>query len=443
MLTLRHTLTTGGTLVTAFLIFNGYIAAQSPPRALTTLYSFMGGSDGYIPAAVAVSSGPSGNPILYGVSNGGTSNFGTVFSLAQQAAPVGTWNKTVLYNFTGGTSDGIGPNAVAVGGGGVVYGTTSGGGANRAGIVFSLTPPAAAGDAWTETVLYNFAAGLSPAPGLAIDSAPGGFPVLYGTTYRGGSSNLGTVYSLAPAASPSTAWTQAELYSFNGAPGDGATPLAGVAIGSGPGGRPVLYGTTGAGGVHGGGTVFSLTPPTARGGPWSETALANFVYGDKTVFRPAAPVLIDGGVLFGTLEYGGYSNCAVSPTPAGCGGIYAVTLPVPPGGATVDVLYKFSPSGPDTDAQNPTTGMVMGLGGILYGVTYHGGYSNLGALYSFTPPTSPGGAWTEALVHSFSEAGAAGNLPGGVVSDPGNGVIYGTTGYGGASNSGTVFSYTP
>jgi uncharacterized repeat protein (TIGR03803 family) len=214
-------------------------------------------------------------------------------------------------------------------------------------------------------------------------------------------------------------------------------------IGSLPGGRPVLYATTGAGGVHGGGTVYALTPPAAHGGPWSETVLANFVYGDKTVFRPAAPVLIDGGVLFGTLEYGGYSTCAASPTPPGCGGRYSVTLPVPPGGATVDVLYKFSSGGRDTDGQNPTTGMVMGLGGVLYGATYHGGSSNLGALYSFTPPTFPGGARTEALVHSFSSAGAAGNLPGRVVIDAGSGVIYGTTGYGGTSNSGTVFSYTP
>ena len=446
MLTLRHALTTGGTLLTAFLIFSGHIAAQSPPPALTTLYSFMGGSDGSTPTALVVGSGPGGNRILYGVSGGGTSNFGTVFSLTQQAAPVGTWNKTALYNFTGGTSDGVGPNALAVGTGpghSVVYGTTSGGGANSAGIVFSLTPPAAAGDPWTETVLYNFAAGLSPAPGLAVGSAAGGFPILYGTTYRGGSSNLGAVYSLAPPASPGAAWTQAELYSFNGAPGDGATPLAGVVVGCSPGGRNVLYGTTGAGGFHGGGIVYSLTPPAVHGGPWSETVLANFVYGDKTVFRPAAPVLIDGGVLFGTLQYGGYSTCAAAPPPPGCGGLYAVTLPVPPGGATVNVLYKFSSGGPDTDGQNPTTGMVMGLGGILYGVTNQGGIWNMGTLYSFTPPTSPGGAWAEALVHSFTEAGTDGSFPGSLVADPGNGVMYGTTGYGGTSNSGTVFSFTP
>jgi uncharacterized repeat protein (TIGR03803 family) len=426
--------------LTAFLIFNVAVAAQSPPRALTTLYSFMGGGDGYIPAALAVGSAPSGNPVLYGVTGGGTFNFGTVFSLTPPTAPVGTWNKTVLYNFTGGPGDGLSPIALVVGAGGVLYGTTSGGGISNTGVIFSLTPPTMAGGPWSETILYNFSSGTpSSTPGLAI--GPDG--VLYGTTYRGGSVDLGAVYSLTPPISPATAWTPAVLYSFKGGPIDGSAPLAGVVIGKGTGGRPVLYGTTGLGGVHNVGTVFSLTAPAISGAPWSEIVLASFGSSSTTVFRPAGPVLIDGGVLFGTAEYGGYHNCAAAPAPPGCGGIYAVKLPVPPGGATVDVLYKFSSGGPDTDAQNPTTGMVMGLGGVLYGATYHGGYSNLGALYSFTPPTSSGGAWTEALVHSFSEAGTAGNLPGGLVSDPGNGVIYGTTGYGGASNSGTVFSYTP
>jgi len=292
-------------------------------------------------------------------------------------------------------------------------------------------------------VLYNFAGGLSPTPGVAIGGGSSGHPVLYGTTYRGGSSDLGAVYSLTPPASPGAAWTEAELYSFKGGPSDGSTPLAGVVIGNGPSGRPMLYGTTGAGGAYGGGTVFSLTPPGAAGEPWTETVLVSFVYSGKTVFRPAAPVAIEGGVLFGTVEYGGYYTCA-APAPSGCGGLYAVTPPALPGGAwTPRLLYEFSAEGPDSDGQNPTTGMVMGLGGILYGVTNQGGIWNMGTLYSFTPPTSPGGAWAEALVHSFTEAGTDGSFPGSLVADPGNGVMYGTTGYGGTSNSGTVFSFTP
>jgi uncharacterized repeat protein (TIGR03803 family) len=441
MRTFQHSLVTGGALLTAFLIFNGHIAAQSPPPALTTLYSFAGGSDGFIPEALAVGSGPNG-PILYGVADGGPLDFGMVFSLTPPAAPLGVWNKTVLYDFTGGTSDGFFPNGLLVGGepGGrpVLYGTTVAGGANSAGIVFSLTPATAAGGPWTEAVLYNFASGLSPTPGLAM----GGGGVFYGTTYQGGSSDLGTVYSLTPPASPNAAWTQTEIYSFTGSRNDGSSPLAGVVIGEGPRGYPVLYGTTSAGGAYGGGTVFALTPPAAAGALWNETVLASFVDGGKAVFKPSARVIIDNGVLLGALEYGGYPNCDQVPSP-GCGGLYSVTLHTPPVGATVDVLYKFSPAGYDTDAQNPTTAMVLGLSGILYGSTYQGGSSNLGAMFSFTPPTSPGGSWTEALLHSFTGVGTDGSRPEGVVSDPGSGVIYGSTGYGGTSNSGTVYSFTP
>ena len=214
-------------------------------------------------------------------------------------------------------------------------------------------------------------------------------------------------------------------------------------IGGDVGGRPVLYGTTAAGGAYGGGTLYSLTPPAIAGDPWNESVLANFVFGHKTGYKPAAPVVIDGGKLFGTLEDGGYDTCTQTPTSAGCGGLYAAIPAAPSGNPwTVRVLYKFSATGDDTDGQNPSTGLVLGLGGVLYGTTYAGGTSDFGTVYAFTPPVSPGGVWTEKVLHSFT-AGADGSLPGSLVADPNNGVIYGITGAGGTANFGTVFSVTP
>jgi uncharacterized repeat protein (TIGR03803 family) len=60
--------------------------------------------------------------------------------------------------------------------------------------VYSLAPPASPGGAWTETILHNFtgADGANPYADVVIGS--GG--VLYGTTYIGGTANLGTVFSL-------------------------------------------------------------------------------------------------------------------------------------------------------------------------------------------------------------------------------------------------------
>ena len=96
--------------------------------------------------------------------------------------------------------------------------------------------------------------------GVAIGSGPSGHPVLYGTTNYGGTTSCylgcGTVFSLTPPASPGGSWTEAVLYSFQGTPGDGANPYAGLRSGSGG----VLYGTTQFGGTTSNGTVFKLTP---------------------------------------------------------------------------------------------------------------------------------------------------------------------------------------
>jgi serine/threonine protein kinase len=67
------------------------------------------------------------------------------------------------------------------------------------GTVFELTPPRHGRKVWTETVLYSFAVdlydfdGCNPAAGVAIGS--GG--ILYGTTATGGV-EVGSVFSLAP-----------------------------------------------------------------------------------------------------------------------------------------------------------------------------------------------------------------------------------------------------
>jgi uncharacterized repeat protein (TIGR03803 family) len=53
---------------------------------------------------------------------------------------------------------------LVIGPGGTLYGTSYYGGTAGYGTVFSLTPPAAAGGAWTETVLYSFQ-GVPTAPG--------------------------------------------------------------------------------------------------------------------------------------------------------------------------------------------------------------------------------------------------------------------------------------
>ncbi len=70
-------------------------------------------------------------------------------------------------------------------------------------------------------------------------------------------------------------------------------------------------------------------------------------------------------------------------------------------------------------------------------------------VYSLTPPVTGGGKWTETILHNF-QGGVDGALPSGVAVGS-DGVLYGTTNYGGSgacssgglTGCGTVFSLTP
>ena len=68
--------------------------------------------------------------------------------------------------------------------------------------------------------------------------------MLYGTTIAATAPDQGNVYSLTPPTSPGNPWTEIVLHTFSGA-ADGANPYAGLI--AGPGG--VLYGTTAGGGL--------------------------------------------------------------------------------------------------------------------------------------------------------------------------------------------------
>jgi hypothetical protein len=80
---------------------------------------------------------------------------------------------------SGGVAD---PNGLAIGSGGVLYGTTYAGG--TVGQVYSLTPPASPDSPWTFTVLHSFGGSDGAAPFSGVTIGAGG--VLYGTTTLGG-----------------------------------------------------------------------------------------------------------------------------------------------------------------------------------------------------------------------------------------------------------------
>jgi hypothetical protein len=100
------------------------------------------------------------------------------------------------------------------------------------------------------------------------------------------------------------------------------------------------------------------------------------------------------------------------------------------------IIHNFA--GAPSDGAFPYAGLTIGPGGIVYGTTYSGGTgscfdgaptSGCGTVFSLTPPSSPGGSWTESVLHNFTSID--GNGPTGTLVMDKSGVLYGTTSYGG------------
>jgi hypothetical protein len=397
--------------------------------------------------------------VLYGTTYTGGPNkchpggyrCGTVFELTPSTGAA--WTKTVLYSFSG--ADGAAPGASMVfGGNGALYGTTKAGGTgNNGGTVFELAPPATTGGVWTETVLYSLpggAGGQTPhTPYGGVLLGPGG--VIYGTAYSNyeadGSPAGGTVFMLAPPAAGGS-WTERTLVSFWPITALGNLLSAGVVSAGGS-----LYGTTSASSTLGDGcgSAFELSPPATGGSAWTATAIYSFGGGDgcsSQTLLTAAP----NGVLYGTTLVGG-SGTVCDIGAGGCGTVFQLTPPATAGGAwTEAVIYNFT--GSNGDGAIPSGGLALGKNGALYGTTAYGGSDTSGSLcrtytppgcgtvFKLTPPATSGGAWTETVLHSFTDQNGDGLLPGPLTISPG-GVLYGSTLGGGTAGYGTVFALEP
>ena len=230
-----------------------------------------------------------------------------------------------------------------------------------------------------------------------VQDAAGNF---YGTARRGG--RAGTVFSLAPTG------TLSRFYQFQG--GDGAVPAAGLlrdAAGN-------FYGTTEQGGLYGYGTVFRLTPAGAR------TVLHDFGQGDDGINPEGALVFGPDGLLYGTASAGGLY---------GYGTVFA--LAADGGGYVID--YDFG--GSRDDAATPNAALFLGTDGLLYGTTTYGGYHDDGTVFRL----SAAGDLT--ILHDFS--GLDGTYPDASLLQANDGNFYGVTSGGGTYDAGTVFRLRP
>jgi uncharacterized repeat protein (TIGR03803 family) len=311
-------------------------------------------------------------------------NTGEVFELTPPANAGGPWTLSFPYFFVGG----LYPNALVIASDSRLYGT----GASGGGGVFGLIPPAAPTGSWTESSLKSFAG--PPDDGAIYTSyvknastlledlpTTGGLlvrtGVLYGVTVRGGVNDAGTVFQMIPPKTGNSHWTETILYSFTGGD-DGENPNGNLIADK----NGVLYGAA-RGGATGLGVVFSLTPPSVAGEPWTESVLHNFS-GTPDGSYPQPGLVMKGGKIYGATNLGGNDSGCLAHTKYGCGTVFELTPPVNPGDPwSESLLHSFA--GVNGDGSFPYAGPVAGPDGKLYGTTFSGGKGGIGTVYQITP----------------------------------------------------------
>jgi uncharacterized repeat protein (TIGR03803 family) len=408
-------------------------------QTFTTLHNFGSQSyDGILPQG-GVIQGPNG--ALYGTTfQGGRWGRGTVYELLPPVSRGEPWTDVVLHSFKSG-----GANLTAglvMGPNGALYGVAPGGivAEGKYGMAFELDPPTEMSGDWIFSIIYQFTeTDGDPSSSLIFGSPFGCCQSLYGTTFYDGLSpsgppELATVYRMTPPPAAGALWTHTILYTFPGLT-QGMVPEGSLAVGS----AGTLFGVTADGGYVGGGcgndngcgTVFSLTPPTQAGGTWTKGILHAFNPGLGDGAIPTAGMVIGpSGVLYGTTSSGGEG---------GGGVVFSLTPTITPGAPmTETILYAFP--APTVGSGLPGT-LLLGPTGVLYGTRASGGASGYGTVFALTPPASPGGIWTETILHNFTN-GADGGYPTGLTLSS-DGTLYGTTYYGGANSFGTVFALRP
>jgi uncharacterized repeat protein (TIGR03803 family) len=324
--------------------------------------------------------------------------FGVFLFLVIAVVALSAQTLSTLHSFNG--SDGSSPYAGLTASKGELtsslYGTTSAGGTNRDGTVFKITTSGAL------TTVHNFnhvsiVDGSQPR-GWLIQAADGN---LYGTTTRGGSFNVGTIFTIT-----TSGGTLKTLHDFDYSP-DGALPYAGLVQAA----NGNFYGTTPNGG-GGAGTFFKVSS--------SGQLTALYDFGANGAAPVAGLVQASNGNFYGTATMGGFYSC---------GTLFEIT---PIGAFTL--LHTFT----GTDGCFPQATLVQGADGNLYGTTSAGGAHqghNAGTAFKI----SQDGTFT--LLHVFDLTDGAGSLGALIQATDGN--FYGTTYGGGAYSEGTVFKMTP
>ncbi|MCG2811111.1 MAG: hypothetical protein L6428_06610, partial [Candidatus Aminicenantes bacterium] len=363
---------------------------NSDGSGLLILHAFPGfGAGGRRPIGSLLLSGTT----LYGMTmfGGDASENGTIFKI--ETAGTGF---TVLHEFVGGADDGALPYyGTLIISGSTLYGMTSEGGDSNNGTIFKI---GISGSGFS--LLHEFAGGADdgsyPYGSLIISGS-----TLYGMTYRGGDSDVGTVFKIETNGSGFSL-----LREFAGGADDGGWACGSLILSG-----TTLYGMTEGGGDNDYGTIFKIE---IDGSGFS--LLHEFDYNDGA--WPQGSLLLSGTTLYGMTYYGGDS---------GSGTIFKIGT----AGTGFTLLHGFA-RGAD-DGANPYGSLIIS-DSTLYGMTYYGGDSDFGTIFKIG---TAGSGFS--LLHEF--AGVSGSEGSFLRSTPvlSGTTLYGMTSAGGGIDRGTLF----
>jgi uncharacterized repeat protein (TIGR03803 family) len=316
-----------------------------------------------------------------------------------------TYTKLYSYPIGAGASSGIGfPQIMSQGRDGNLYSTISNAGTHNVGSMYMMTT------AGTPTTVYNFCSltsctdGQYPFGGVTL-GFDGNF---YGTTQSGGEHNVGSVFKVTPTGTLTTLWSFA-----NGT--DESVPVWTTVLGKDNNMNGVSFGQY----VGQYGAFFKVTTTTGV-----FKALKDFAYTNGGT--PNLPIPGTDGNFYGTTQNGGDPTCH-------CGVVYTATA-----AGAITVLHKFK--GYPSDGYWPHGTLVQGNDDNFYGTTYQGGAHNQGTVFKITP------AGTFTLLYSFYYGGGTSfdpvNPQAGLTLGP-DGNFYGVGAGGGTKAAGAIFKITP
>jgi uncharacterized repeat protein (TIGR03803 family) len=261
---------------------------------------------------------------------------------------------------------------------------------------------------------YTFPKALDEGNDVAAGLIQGTNGFLYGTARSGGAGG-GVLFRLHPNGTGFEALKFFESTDLS----EGGDPAGGVT----QGGDGRLYGALAVGGSQpGGGTAFGTVyriNPDGSGFQLLHTFSATGADGRQSV---AAPIQASDGALYGTTYAGGG---------AAAGTIYQLASD----GGSYSIILRFTNS---VSGQNPSSQLLEGRDGLLYGVTESGGPLAGGAVFS----VSKQGTGFRVL-KGFSTSGSSLRTPKGALIQGPSGVLYGTASLGGSSGFGGLFSILP